>query len=234
MRQYRITHKERNVVVARKWRAAHKSNLKISNRRYCIRHADQIATTHHVYYESHKTERAAYGRKWRGDNKEALAVKKNEYRQAHAAEANLLARRWKASHPREVAASRLKDRLAHPLRYRAWSLAHQKEVAEYHRQYHLTHMDDFRAAIHRRRARVRGNGGSYSAKEWRALCTSWGDKCLCCGKTENPSCDHVIPIALGGMNTIDNLQLLCKPCNCRKGIKTTDYRPQVSLARDIA
>lgn len=31
--------------------------------------------------------------------------------------------------------------------------------------------------------------------------------------------DHVMPIALGGTNTDDNVQLLCPPCNIRKGAK---------------
>lgn len=31
--------------------------------------------------------------------------------------------------------------------------------------------------------------------------------------------DHIIPEALGGKATLDNLQTLCRPCNSRKGKK---------------
>jgi 5-methylcytosine-specific restriction endonuclease McrA len=48
--------------------------------------------------------------------------------------------------------------------------------------------------------------------------------CLRCGETENLSRDHVIPLSLGGPNTMENLQLLCVSCNARKGQDTTDYR----------
>lgn len=38
-----------------------------------------------------------------------------------------------------------------------------------------------------------------------------------CGSTEEPHYDHVIPWSKGGSDTEDNLQILCGPCNRRKG-----------------
>jgi len=32
--------------------------------------------------------------------------------------------------------------------------------------------------------------------------------------------DHIVPLAAGGPNVADNLQLLCRPCNRSKGAKT--------------
>ena len=51
-----------------------------------------------------------------------------------------------------------------------------------------------------------------------------GMACLKCGATESLSLDHVIPLASGGDNGIDNLQTLCKSCNSAKGNTTKDYR----------
>lgn len=49
--------------------------------------------------------------------------------------------------------------------------------------------------------------------------------CLACGSTEKPSVDHVVPLSLGGTHTLDNIQLLCLPCNIRKGNRSSaDYR----------
>ena len=36
--------------------------------------------------------------------------------------------------------------------------------------------------------------------------------------------DHVIPLCLGGANTRDNLQVLCRDCNSEKGDTVADYR----------
>lgn len=77
---------------------------------------------------------------------------------------------------------------------------------------------------HRRRARVLGNGGSYTTDEWNALCAVFGDRCLACGSTGPLTVDHVIPLSLGGTNWIDNLQPLCMPCNQKKHRAIIDYR----------
>jgi len=49
-------------------------------------------------------------------------------------------------------------------------------------------------------------------------------KCLRCGKDENLSLDHIVPIHLGGENKLSNLQTLCKSCNSWKSTKIIDYR----------
>ena len=44
--------------------------------------------------------------------------------------------------------------------------------------------------------------------------------CKCKGKKVRWEVDHIMPLALGGSHTADNLQVLCKPCNARKWAKT--------------
>lgn len=44
-------------------------------------------------------------------------------------------------------------------------------------------------------------------------------KCQCCGSTEHLTIDHIIPLARGGSNDLDNLQILCRSCNSRKGAR---------------
>ena len=44
-----------------------------------------------------------------------------------------------------------------------------------------------------------------------------GGRCAACGGDELLQFDHVIPVALGGSSTPENLQLLCAPCNREKG-----------------
>lgn len=52
----------------------------------------------------------------------------------------------------------------------------------------------------------------------------YGHKCLCCGTYEDISIDHIVPVAKGGGNDIENLQPLCRSCNSKKRCKIIDYR----------
>jgi Arc/MetJ-type ribon-helix-helix transcriptional regulator len=48
--------------------------------------------------------------------------------------------------------------------------------------------------------------------------------CASCKRTQNLCLDHIKSLALGGYTIATNLQLLCKLCNDKKGIKEIDFR----------
>lgn len=43
--------------------------------------------------------------------------------------------------------------------------------------------------------------------------------CQDCGATDRLTLDHIYPWSLGGSDTDDNLRVLCRPCNSRKGAR---------------
>ena len=80
---------------------------------------------------------------------------------------------------------------------------------------------------HSERAKTFGLAISFTEQEWVKLMEDSEQACACCKAPFNEitiSADHVIPLACGGTNTINNIQILCKRCNSQKSTKAIDYR----------
>lgn len=76
-----------------------------------------------------------------------------------------------------------------------------------------------------RNYKKRHAGGTHSLQEWKDLLVKFGNKCLWCGSKESIQRDHIVPIAKGGDNRIQNIQPLCGTCNEKKRVKIIDFRP---------
>ena len=46
--------------------------------------------------------------------------------------------------------------------------------------------------------------------------------CAKCGSKNKLEIDHIKPVSKGGTDDMNNLQILCKKCNCSKGNKYDD------------
>jgi 5-methylcytosine-specific restriction endonuclease McrA len=111
------------------------------------------------------------------------------------------ARNWNKNHPERRREHRVK-----------WQSANREKTQEYSRN---------------QRARKKGNGGVITVQEWQDLKREYDYTCLCCKRREPEvklELDHVLPLVLGGRNSIDNAQPLCKSCNSSKNAKHIDYR----------
>lgn len=65
----------------------------------------------------------------------------------------------------------------------------------------------------RKRQKVRAN---WSCEERKQIKLKKGSKCCKCDSCLSLQIDHIVPIAKGGSNEIDNLQLLCRACHLQK------------------
>ncbi len=124
-----------------------------------------------------------------------------------------------------------KDKVAQQNKRRApkvieWLKAHPEAAKEHRRKYKSTHPEVSKAYAHRRRNRLLA-GGSYTPHEWLDLKSKYDHRCLMCHRQEPEiklTVDHVMPVALKGLNTIENIQPLCKSCNSKKHRKYLDLR----------
>lgn len=64
---------------------------------------------------------------------------------------------------------------------------------------------------------ARAARGAIPRETRRAVWERDGGRCVACGATFDLQYDHVIPLALGGADSVENLQILCAPCNQEKG-----------------
>jgi len=86
------------------------------------------------------------------------------------------------------------------------------------------------ASTHKRRARLTGHRGWWTARDWERIKARQGWRCLMCGRQEVTDgitlcADHVVPLDKGGWNIAANIQGLCRSDNSTKHTRTLDLRP---------
>ena len=108
-------------------------------------------------------------------------------------------------------------------KWRELSPEKKEEYKQKQREWIAANPEMVREKIHRRRARLIGGGGSYTAEEWNDLVNKFEHRCPSCGRSEPEiklTVDHMIAISKGGSNSIDNIQPLCGQCNSSKATET--------------
>lgn len=65
----------------------------------------------------------------------------------------------------------------------------------------------------------RKNRRSLNKTIFKKLLHKYKFSCVECGSKEKLSIDHIKPVSKGGTDEFNNLQILCKTCNSKKGAK---------------
>lgn len=114
-------------------------------------------------------------------------------------------------------ARRAKERIEQREYYRK-SLRRRLDIAKRSKKWRLKNPEKFRG-YGRKHEQAKRAGGPFPFKEWKQLLSKY-PCCPACGEvwggTIRPTIDHVLPVSKGGTNSVDNLQPLCRSCNCRK------------------
>lgn len=91
----------------------------------------------------------------------------------------------------------------------------------------ITFHPKYRSFVQRRRVVKKYlNGGTHTQGEWDLLKAQYGFTCPSCKRKEPEIIlteDHIIPLTKGGVDSINNIQPLCKSCNSKKMTKIIKY-----------
>jgi len=229
-------HRERNPDCrkeeSRKYRAEHPDRRKETSDRYYQNHREDILQRQARAYKEHPERFREASDKWTGKNRDKVNAASMRRRKTEP-------ERYKAIE--KQSRERNRDKVIE--RTRDWRKRNADHVKKYSKKYDSTHRDPVAAAArtaqwvkdnpekalancHKRRARVMGAEGTYAPADIMVLLEHQG--CRCVGKnctrdiSQRFTIDHKMPLCRGGSNWPDNLQLLCKSCNCRKGQRTMD------------
>jgi 5-methylcytosine-specific restriction endonuclease McrA len=169
----------------------------------------------------------AKGRKYYRKNRERELERNREYRKRND---DAIRTYRKRKHQEEMAKPK-EERYATQYRRRN----RDKILArgrEYDRRRHKRNPDRYKYYRDKRRARLAGAEGSFTIREWRAVLNMFGGVCAYC-PNEGSTRDHLIPLARGGSNWIENIVPCCSSCNSRKLAKTlTEFLEEIGEAID--
>lgn len=168
------------------------------SKQYRENNKEQIAKAKKKCYENNKEYYSEYKKQWHQVNKEERSEKHKQYYKQNKKHIFEMVKKYKTEN--------------------------KEYYSEWHKQYAQTSKGKAvaKAGRQNRRARVKNATGSHTAKDILNLFDLQSGKCVYCNKklhkTKRNSyhVDHIVPLAKGGSNAVDNLQILCARCNMQK------------------
>ena len=188
------------------------------HKKYYEKNKEEILKKHKIYKKENKDKIKKDNQIYRKENKDKIKDKDKKYKKRNINKGRKIQKKYdqkpenKTKKRKYYQKPEIKERM-------------QKYHTIYDKKYTQEHQEQCKINNHKRRAKVKGNGGSYTLKEItklrkdsKGICKGWKRKPHFVGD-KNLTIDHIISIENGGTSYIENIQLLCKSCNCSKGKK---------------
>lgn len=207
-KEYYKKHREEAILNSKIYREANLEKVKANSRRYYKENAEVIKQKVKIYRDSHKEECKKRNIEWAKNNPEKRkAICKRYYHKKMAEDPEWFNRKAMEQYNKDKEKSRRRLREYRKSRP-AWT----------------------RLQKYLRRTRC-GDGQvdkEHLNKEFEGLVIEklkgQNYKCVYCGVDikESFSIDHIIPLSKGGTNDIENIDLVCKSCNTKKGTRSKE------------
>jgi hypothetical protein len=157
---------------------------------------------------------------WRASNKDHIKAVCDAWKKANPEKVKEMACSAYLRHREKHLEKNKARKIANKSKYAAVSAIWRKNNKPKIAAWRAANPDRNRINQHNRRARER-SGGRLSPNLRDKLLRLQKGKCACCKKPlgSNYHMDHIFPLALGGLNVDDNIQLLRQRCNQQKSKK---------------
>ena len=194
-RARRLANPEKEKPSALAYRVANREKIRLAAIEYRSKNPDRVKETRRAFYENHAVELRKIGSEYRAKNRALILQRAVEYRRKNKHKKRIAAKRYRAENPEKVKAQSA-----------AWAAANPEAN---------------RVRVQNRRARRKANGGTLSKGLVGKLLVLQKGKCACCGGKlqRGYHLDHITPLAKGGRNEDENMQLLTGICNMQKHAK---------------
>jgi hypothetical protein len=160
-----------------------------------LKRAEEIKKKSADWYSANKERASVRGKKRYSENADAIKQRVEKYRLAN---------------PEKIKLDQAKYRLKN-----------KNKAKEYFAEWRAKNPESFKQYRRNRRARIKASAGKLSRGLEKKLLKLQNGKCACCKQSlgDDYHMDHIMPLALGGSNTDDNIQLLRAKCNRSKSAK---------------
>jgi 5-methylcytosine-specific restriction endonuclease McrA len=201
--------------------AVKREEILVHRKAYRVANKEAISNRKKAQYAEDPTKTLARNKAWRDAHPDTI----KELNRA----SYLIKREERIAKQKAYAEKRREEVLAYG---RAYRVANQERLKEHARKNYVKNRDRYIAYARNREINVRASG-KYSAQDIAEITEMQRGKCAYCRVDLNKvkrEVDHIMPIKLGGNNTRDNLQVLCKPCNTKKKAKhPVDFARELGL-----
>lgn len=147
---------------------------------------------------------------WQARNRDKVLEASRAWRERNPEKQKEHTKKWRANNAARVKATKA-----------AWRAANREVSKLQQMEWRAANPEAARLQCLNRRARMAAVGGALSKGIASRLLELQCGKCVCCRKSldDGYHIDHIMPLALGGSNTDENVQLLCPSCNQQKHAK---------------
>jgi hypothetical protein len=162
---------------------------------------------------------------WRAKNKEKERLSQQAYAEKNKDDVKKYQARWRLENAEKLKKDKAAWQLSNAEKIKKGRAekyaANSDKMREEKRKYYAENSESFKIRAHNRRVKITESGEKLSQGLTHKLFKLQKGKCACCKLPLGGDyhMDHVMPLALGGTNTDDNIQLLRAVCNKQKHAK---------------